>query len=132
MCDRTSTNQILLFFVLGVLSIQNDPTRSKASQENMVLSASAFSGPERTSGALRHEASLNFQRTLPALHLESSRSTNDNDRKETLYVEKRFSTDEPIDVLTSSKHVNQIDGNNIEVKPGEYYPYVIFIKTVFL
>ncbi|XP_033218713.1 uncharacterized protein LOC117174095 isoform X2 [Belonocnema kinseyi] len=109
----------------GVLSIQNDPTRSKSSQENMVFSASAFSGPKRTYGALEHEASLSLQRTLPALQLESSKSASDYDRKEPLYIEKTFNAHEPIDVLTSSKNINQIDGNNLEVKPGEYYSILV-------
>ena len=94
----------------------------------MVLSASAFTGPERTSDVLQQEASSNLQRTFPALQLESSKSISDYDRIEETPVFKSFSTDEPIDILTSSKHVNQIDGNNIEVKPGEYYPYVSIIK----
>ncbi|XP_033218717.1 uncharacterized protein LOC117174095 isoform X4 [Belonocnema kinseyi] len=111
--------------VACVLSIQNDPTRSKSSQENMVFSASAFSGPKRTYGALEHEASLSLQRTLPALQLESSKSASDYDRKEPLYIEKTFNAHEPIDVLTSSKNINQIDGNNLEVKPGEYYSILV-------
>lgn len=115
----------MIFFVLGVLSIQNDPTRSKSSQESMVSSASAFSDPERTYDVLQHEYSSSLQRTFPALQLESSKSASDYDKEETLYIKKSFSTDEPIDVLTSLKHINQIDGNNLEVKPGEYYPYVI-------
>ncbi|XP_051175207.1 uncharacterized protein LOC127290466 isoform X2 [Leptopilina boulardi] len=108
--------------IVGVLSIQNDPTLSKSWLESTILSASAFTGAERTSSDSKNIESLNVQRTLPAFQLESSKSVIDLDLEETRHVKKDLSTSEPIDVLTSSKFVNHIDGNNIEVKPGDYYP----------
>lgn len=113
----------------GVLLIQNDPTRSESSIKDTILSANAFTGPEKTLVGSRHEAFFNLQRTLPAHQLESSKSVSDDDREETQYTEIKFNTEEPFDALTSSKHVNQIDGNNIEVKPGEYYPIVVSTKN---
>ncbi|EFN80218.1 63 kDa sperm flagellar membrane protein [Harpegnathos saltator] len=61
---------------------------------------------------------------MPAFQLESSKSVNGYDSEETRFVFTDASRDEPIDELTSSKHVAHIDGNNIEVKPGEYYQIV--------
>lgn len=86
-----------------------------------MLSASAYTGPEKTSSANRPNKSLTFQRTVPAFQLESSRSVNDHDGEAARFVFKDTSRDEHIDELMSSKHVAHIDGNNIEVKAGEYY-----------
>lgn len=105
----------------GVSAIQNDKTSSRTSQENIVLSASAYTGPEKTSSGSRADESQTFQRTIPAFHLESSKNVNDYDREETRIVFKDTNRDESIDELTSSKHVAHIDGNNIEAKAGEYY-----------
>ncbi|XP_050447634.1 uncharacterized protein LOC126849645 isoform X2 [Cataglyphis hispanica] len=104
----------------GVLAIQNDKTSSRTSRDNIVLSANAYSGPEKTSSDSQSE-SLTFQRTVPAFQLESSKSVRDYDGEQSRFVFKDTDRDEPIDELTSSKHVAQIDGNNIEVKAGEYY-----------
>lgn len=91
----------------------------------MILSGSAYTGPERTSNAFQHrDKSPSFQRTAPAFQLESSKSINNYDKEEVGFERMRNSRDEEeesIDELTSSKHVDHIDGNNIEVKPGEYY-----------
>lgn len=47
---------------------------------------------------------------------------NNYDKEEVRFeVRNTRHEDESIDELTSSKHVDHIDGNNIEVKPGEYY-----------
>jgi len=104
-----------------VLAIQNDKTSSRMSRENIVLSASAYTGPEKTSSGSQPDESRTFQRTVPAFQLESSKSFNDYDREETTIVFKDTNRDESIDELTSSKHVAHIDGNNIEMKAGEYY-----------
>lgn len=107
---------------LGVSAIQNDPTSSRSSQKDMILSGSAYTGPERTSNAFHREKSPTFQRTAPAFQLESSKSMNNYDKEEVRFeVRNTRHEDESIDELTSSKHVDHIDGNNIEVKPGEYY-----------
>ena len=105
----------------GVLAIQNDKTSSRASRENIVLSASAYTGPEKTSSDSQSDESLTFQRTVPVFQLESSKSVNDYDGEQSRFVFRDTNRDEPIDELTSSKHVAHIDGNNIEVKAGEYY-----------
>lgn len=85
------------------------------------MSASAYTGPEKTSSTNLPGVSLNFQKTVPAFQLESSKSVSGYEGEETRFVFKDMSRDESIDELTSSKHVANIDGNNIEVKPGEYY-----------
>lgn len=108
----------------GVLAIQNDKTSSRMSRENIVLSASAYTGPEKTSSRSHPDESWTFQRTVPAFQLESSKNVNDYDREETRIVFKDTSHDESINELTSSKHVAHIDGNNIETKAGEYYHIV--------
>jgi len=105
----------------GTLAIQNDKTSSRASRENIVLSASTYTGPEKTSSKSRPGVSLTYQKTIPAFHLESSRSVNDHDREESRFTFTDTNRGESIDELTSSKHVAHIDGNNIEVKAGEYY-----------
>lgn len=121
-----------IFKIVGVISIQNDPTLSKSWLESTILSASAFTGPEKTSSDSKNIESLNLHRTLPAFQLESSKSVSEFDLEETHHVKKDLSTSEPIDVLTSSKFVNHIDGNNIEVKPGDYYPIVSSTNTIKL
>lgn len=104
-----------------MLAIQNDKTSSHTSRENIVLSASAYTGPEKTSSDSQSDESLTFQRTVPVFQLESSKSVNDYDGEQSRFVFRDTNRDEPIDELTSSKHVAHIDGNNIEVKAGEYY-----------
>ncbi|XP_024879421.1 uncharacterized protein LOC112459519 [Temnothorax curvispinosus] len=108
----------------GVSAIQNDKTSSRVSRDNIVLSANAYTGPEKTSSGSQPDESRTFQRTVPAFQLESSKNVNDYDREETRLVFKDTSRDESIDELTSSKHVAHIDGNNIEAKAGEYYHIV--------
>lgn len=106
----------------GVSAIQNDKTSSRVSRENIVLSASAYTGPEKTSSGRQPAGeSLTFQRTVPAFQLESSKSVNSYEREEDRFVFRGTNRDESVDELTSSKHVDHIDGNNIEVKAGEYY-----------
>jgi len=103
----------------GTLAIQNDKTSSsRASRENIVLSASTYAGPEKTFSKSRPGVSLTYQKTIPAFHLESSRSVNDHEGR---FAFTNTNRGESIDELTSSKHVAHIDGNNIEVKAGEYY-----------
>lgn len=112
----------LSFAFAEALAIQNDKTSSRVSRTNIVLSASAYTGPEKTSSANQPGGSLDFQKTVPAIQLESSKSVNDYDKEEPVrFVFRDTSHDESIDELTSSKHVAHIDGNNIEVKPGETF-----------
>ncbi|XP_003704326.2 calcium-binding EGF-like domain-containing protein pawn isoform X1 [Megachile rotundata] len=110
-----------LLVLLGVSAIQNDRTSSRSSQEDIILSASSYTGPERTSSVSHRDESPIFQRTVPAFQLESSKSINSYDKDEIKFEERNTRHDISIDELTSSKHVDHIDGNNIEVKPGEYY-----------
>ena len=105
----------------GVSAIQNDPTSSRSSQEDVILSASAYTGAERTSSVFHHDESPTFQKTVPAFQLESSKSINNYDKDDVRFETKNTMHEESIDELTSSKHVDHIDGNNIEVRPGEYY-----------
>lgn len=123
---KSTKRSILIFsYFAGTLAIQNDKTVSRISRDNIVLSASSYTGPEKTSSANQPDESLTFQRTIPVLPLESSKSINSYEREESRFVFKDTSHDESIDELMSSKHVDHIDGNNIEVKPNEYYQYVI-------
>lgn len=111
----------LLSILSGTLAIRNDRTssRSRSSQDDPVLSASSYAGPQRTTlSSDRHDESLTFQRTSPAFRLETSKSVYSYDNKNEI---REYRSEEPIDQLTSSKHVDHIDGNNIEVKSGEYY-----------
>lgn len=87
----------------------------------MILSGSSYTGPERTSSAVHRVGSPTFQRTVPAFQLESSKSVNDNEKDDIRFESVNTRHIESIDELTSSKHIDHIDGNNIEVKPGEYY-----------
>ncbi|XP_017766796.1 PREDICTED: uncharacterized protein LOC108555573 [Eufriesea mexicana] len=107
--------------LLGVSAIQNDQTSSRSSQEDIILSASGYTGPGRTSSVFHREDSPTFQRTVPAFQLESSKSVSHYDRDDVRFESTNARHEEPIDEFTSSKHVDHIDGNNIEVKPGEYY-----------
>ncbi|XP_076679014.1 calcium-binding EGF-like domain-containing protein pawn isoform X2 [Andrena cerasifolii] len=110
-----------LLTVAGVLAIQNDPTSSRSSQEDLILSASAYTGAERTSSVFQRDGSPTFQRTVPAFQLESSKSVDHIDKNDVRFEYGDTRLVEAIDELTSSKHVDHFDGNNIEVKPGEYY-----------
>ncbi|XP_076285175.1 calcium-binding EGF-like domain-containing protein pawn isoform X2 [Lasioglossum baleicum] len=110
---------LVLLALVGVSAIQNDRTSSKSTAEDMVLSASGYTGAERTSSVFHRDGSPTFQRTVPAFQLESSKSVSGFDKSDGRYEDARH--EEAIDELTSSKHVDHIDGNNIEVKPGEYY-----------
>ncbi|XP_012227883.1 mucin-17 [Linepithema humile] len=112
---------LTILTLLGVSAIQNDKTSSQVSRENIVLSASAYTGPEKTSSGRQLDESLTFQRTVPAFQLESSKSVNSYEREEDRFAFRDTNRDESVDELTSSKHVDHIDGNNIEVKAGEYY-----------
>ncbi|KAI4479184.1 hypothetical protein M0804_011323 [Polistes exclamans] len=113
----------ILFVTTATLAIKNDRTSSKSLQDDLVLSASSYKTPQRTTlGLDRIEESLTFQRTSPAFRLETSKSVYSYDNKNDL---GESYLDESIDQLTSSKHVDHIDGNNIEVKSGEYYRNII-------
>ncbi|XP_050591420.1 uncharacterized protein LOC126922673 isoform X2 [Bombus affinis] len=107
--------------LLGVSAIRNDPTSSRSSQDDIILSASAYTGPERTSSVFHRDESPTFQKTVPAFQLESSKSVDNYDKDDIRFEVRNTRHEESIDELTSSKHVDHIDGNNIEVKPGEYY-----------
>ncbi|XP_015609359.1 uncharacterized protein LOC107274607 isoform X2 [Cephus cinctus] len=122
------TRTIILILALGLAgisgasAIQTDRTSLRSARDYTVLGApSVYSAHERTPVVFRADETSDFQRTLPTLHLESSKSLDDVERDETHYVTRSKGPEEGIDVLTSSKHVDQIDGNNIEVKPGEYF-----------
>lgn len=117
-CRKVDTGFRLL---AEVSAIQNDKTSSQVSRENIVLSASAYTGPEKTSSERQLDESLTFQRTAPTFQLESSKSVNIYEREEDKFAFRDTNRDETVDELTSSKHVDHIDGNNIEVKAGEYY-----------
>ncbi|XP_036142162.1 uncharacterized protein LOC105829558 [Monomorium pharaonis] len=121
--ERKRDEEKSLCSLAGVSAIQNDKTSSRMSRENIVLSASVYTGPEKTSSESQPDASRTFQRTIPAFQLESSKNVNDYDREETRILFKE-TNHESIDDLTSSKHVAHIDGNNIEAKAGEYYHIV--------
>lgn len=109
----------LLSILSGTLAIRNDRTSSRSSKDDPVLSASSYAGPQRTTlSSDRRDESLTFQRTSPAFRLETSKSVYSYDNKNEI---RESRSEEPIDQLTSSKHVDHIDGNNIEVKSGEYY-----------
>ncbi|CAK9827239.1 63 kDa sperm flagellar membrane protein [Anthophora retusa] len=112
---------LALQLLIGVSAIQNDRTSSKSSQDDIVLSASAYMGPDRTSSVLHRDGSPTFHRTIPAFQLESSKSVHKYDRDDARFEDRHNRHEESIDELTSSKHVDHIDGNNIEVRPGEYY-----------
>ncbi|XP_014208200.1 uncharacterized protein LOC106639211 [Copidosoma floridanum] len=132
----------MISLVKRVLGIQNDRTGRRASPtDDPVLSASSYA--ERTSDEqLQSHGSSSLQRTSDALRLESSRSVLDNDDNEpeleldaTKYPSSlgraepvtttTFNDEQAVDALTSSKLIDQIDGNQIEVKPGEYYRNIV-------
>ncbi|XP_026666748.1 uncharacterized protein LOC108632999 isoform X3 [Ceratina calcarata] len=104
----------------GVSAIQNDQTSSRSSREDIILSASAYTGPERTSNAFHRDGSPSFQRTVPAFQLESSKSINNYDKDGVRFEDGNDRHEEPIDELTSSKHIDHMDGNNIEPYVNEY------------
>ncbi|XP_023288745.1 uncharacterized protein LOC105702468, partial [Orussus abietinus] len=108
-----------------VFAIQSQRTSSRTSQD-IVLSSSAYSSPERTQEMLQG-GSRDFQRTFPALHLEASRDNSQNE--EIPLASKRIYFKESIDDLTSSKHMDHLEGNNIEVRPGEYYRSIVPTKS---
>nr|XP_050844801.1 uncharacterized protein LOC127061661 [Vespula vulgaris] len=113
----------ILLLTAATLAIQNDRTSSRSSQDDPVLSASSYTGPQRTTlSSDRRDESLTFQRTSPAFRLETSKSVYSYDNKNDM---RGSHSEEPIDQLTSSKHVDHIDGNNIELKSGEYYRNII-------
>lgn len=79
---------------------------------------------ESTDSEEPQPATQNLERTRYAPRLESSKSLLEDELlepTETRY-DQSSNLDEPIDALTASaKHFDQIDGNQIEVKPGEYF-----------
>ncbi|KAG7189129.1 hypothetical protein KM043_008697 [Ampulex compressa] len=122
---RTLGRKVLVTLTIlltgGALAIQNDQTTSRSSQKEIALSASAYTGVDSTSSESRQDGSYVFQKTAPTFQLESSKSVDILDRDETNFHTERPANEETMDELTSSKVVDQIDGNNIEVKPSEYY-----------
>ncbi|XP_076230306.1 calcium-binding EGF-like domain-containing protein pawn [Nomia melanderi] len=115
----TVLETLFLLAFVGVSAIQNDRTSSRSSREDIILSGSEYREPERTSSVFHRDGSPTFQRTIPALQLESSKSVAGFEKNDVRF--EGTGHGEAIDELTSSKHVDQIDGNNIEVKPAEYY-----------
>lgn len=109
--------------VAGALSIQNDPTSLRSSHGETILSASSYSGPLKTLSNEKVNGDLHFRTFQPTIHLQTSRSvdTSHDDDYETLEFKVTNPDESSLDSLTSSKHVEHFDGNNIEVKPGEYY-----------
>ncbi|XP_043262800.1 uncharacterized protein LOC122403373 [Colletes gigas] len=114
---------LLLLILPGVLTIQNNRTSSRSSQEVTVASSDTQRYPnwEKTSNVLHRDGSPTFQRTVPAFQLESSRSVDNFDKNEVRFEDEDTRHVEAMDELTSSKYIDHIDGNNIEVKPDKYY-----------
>lgn len=108
----------------GVVTIQNTPTSSRSlSQDDVILSASSF-GADRTSVAGKNidKSTKDFVSTKPVHQLESSRSLETLDKEDIDTTNQLTSPDGNFDpVITASKHIEHIEGNNIEVKPAEYY-----------
>ena len=136
---------LYLFWSAGAHGIQNDRTRSQQRGNPTDVSVSgAGSLHTRTSEEIfrRNAASENLERTREhehALRLESSKSLGLDDLElemmETRYTAQlndalattstAYLADDLAEELTSSKLYDQIDGNQIEVKPGDYYRWVI-------
>lgn len=109
----------------AVGAIQNTPTYLVSSEDHVVLSASSFnhdktySGPEKESedelassyktiqSTVQHKNSKNVESFKPEAEDVSVKEKNHDIRWNT--------------VITASKYINEIDGNNIEVKPAEYF-----------
>ncbi|XP_046473603.1 uncharacterized protein pwn [Neodiprion pinetum] len=108
--------------ITGVLAVQNAPTSHFPESEKLVLSASSYPNREKTLNNLVHDASLSrLQRTNPALEFASSENVENTEGERFHTLSRNALPEESIDLLTASKHVNHIDGNNIEIKPGDYF-----------
>ncbi|KAK0084705.1 hypothetical protein PV325_006553 [Microctonus aethiopoides] len=124
-----------------IAAIQNTPTSSKMSDNNVILSASSLAHDKtilssfslsKTKDSNIKELTSDFEITQPALQLESSRSMNslDGDDADSIY---KLTTHDGVlldATITASKHVEHIDGNNIEVKPVEYYESIASTKDL--
>ncbi|XP_020709953.2 uncharacterized protein LOC105689295 [Athalia rosae] len=127
---------IRLLLMLGICGItagvraavENERTSQSSESGKLVLAASsAYFQREKTANGLSNDAPSRLQRTSPSLQLAGS----ENFHQENTETERAFPSsrsnfpDEPIDMLTASKHVDQIEGNNIEGKPGDYYRSIV-------
>ncbi|XP_063978389.1 uncharacterized protein LOC135163117 [Diachasmimorpha longicaudata] len=124
---------ILVARTAGVTGIQNEPTSSRASREDVVLSASSFAPEKTTSFEPFREGdkgSRDFVSTQPVIQLESSRSHGGGEKSTFKVRFEGRSHESPLDAeVTASKHVEHIDENHIEVKPPEYHESVSATET---
>lgn len=104
-------------FVSGILAIRNEKTAQSSESDELVLSASSYLQQEKTDDQSQDAGVSTPQRT-PSLQLSESESHTENTERYTF--PKSSSTDESFDLLTASKHIDQIDGNNIESRSGDY------------
>ncbi|XP_034940274.1 uncharacterized protein pwn isoform X2 [Chelonus insularis] len=106
--------------IMEVSAIRNTPTSSKSLSDDVILSASSFHLDKTWSKEKNDKSMSEFETTHPTLQLQSSRSVERLDKIDTDSL-KFTSLHSGLDaVATASKHVDDIDGNNIEVKPAEY------------
>lgn len=99
----------------GSTAIQNEPTSSKLSNDDVQLSASSFT-PEKTkvyNNKNINDVMKNFATSKVPFLLESSNNFDIN-----YDSQSDISLDEQ---ATASKNVKDIDENNIESKPGDYF-----------
>ncbi|CAD6239486.1 GSCOCG00008712001-RA-CDS [Cotesia congregata] len=116
---------LVCFKNLAVGAIQNTPTYLVSSEDHVVLSASSFnhdktySGPEKES---EDELASNYKTIQSTVqHKNSKNVENFKPGIEDVSVKERNHDIGWNTVITASKYVNDIDGNNIEVKPAEYF-----------
>ncbi|KAF7992926.1 hypothetical protein HCN44_005707 [Aphidius gifuensis] len=98
-------------------TIQNEPTSSKSSNDDVQLSASSFT-PEKTKDYNNkniNDVMNNFATSKIPFLLESSKNFDIN-----YDSQSDISLDEQ---ATASKNVKDIDENNIESKPGDYFEF---------
>ncbi|XP_031784910.1 uncharacterized protein LOC100122207 [Nasonia vitripennis] len=132
------TSLAALAFV-GVLGIQNEQTRLRLAESELGVQPPNPSVRASTdSEEPQNLATSNLERTRLAPNLESSKRLLEDDElelfepTETRYAARDQSAglDEPIDALTASANqLDQIDGNQIEVKPGEYFRNIVPTKS---
>ncbi|KAH0554379.1 hypothetical protein KQX54_010176 [Cotesia glomerata] len=109
----------------AVGAIQNTPTYLVSSEDHVVLSASSFnpdktySGPEKESDDELASSYKTIQSTVQ--HKNSKNVESFKPGVEDVSVKERNHDIGWNTVITASKYVNDIDGNNIEVKPAEYF-----------
>ncbi|XP_057329335.1 uncharacterized protein LOC130670138 [Microplitis mediator] len=113
-----------LFQNLAVGVIQNTPTYLTPSQEDVVLSASLFNNDRTPLGSkkkIQDEFASNFETIQSTLQLKSSQTLESfkQEKVDSNFIETNHDSGWN-NVITASKHIDDIDGNNIEVKPAEY------------